>query len=49
MSARSQVTLCAQGGGLAEDVTVDQFGSPERLCCEDVSFLDLKLQEEDVV
>ena len=31
MSARSQVTLCAQGGGVEEDVTVDQSGSPERL------------------
>jgi hypothetical protein len=32
MSARSQVTLCAQDGGVAEDVTVDQSGSPDRLC-----------------
>lgn len=31
MSARSQVTLCAQEGGLEEDVTADHFGSPERL------------------
>jgi hypothetical protein len=31
MSARSQVTLCAQGGGAGEAVTVDQSGSPERL------------------
>jgi len=31
MSARSQVTLWAQGGGVEEDVTLDQVGSPERL------------------
>ena len=37
MSARSQVTLCAHGGGLAEEITADQSGSPERLCCEDIS------------
>lgn len=37
MSARSQVTLRAQGGGVEEDVTVDQSGSPERLYWEDVS------------
>jgi hypothetical protein len=32
ISARSQVTLCAQGGGVEEAVTEDQVGSPERLC-----------------
>lgn len=31
MSARSQVTLCDQGGGSGEAVTEDQIGSPERL------------------
>jgi hypothetical protein len=31
MSARSQVTLCAQGGGVEDDVTVDHCGSPDRL------------------
>jgi hypothetical protein len=31
MSARSQVTLWAQGGGVGEEVTEDQMGSPERL------------------
>lgn len=31
MSARSQVTLWAQDGGLGEEVTADHFGSPERL------------------
>lgn len=31
MSARSHVTLFAQEGGVAEEVTVDQDGSPERL------------------
>jgi len=31
MSARSQVTLCAQLGGLGEEVTEDQMGSPDRL------------------
>ena len=31
MSARSQATLCAQRGGVEEDVTVDQSGSPDRL------------------
>lgn len=31
MSARSQVTLWDQGGGVGEDVTEDQVGSPERL------------------
>jgi hypothetical protein len=38
ISARSQVTLCAQEGGVAEEVTDDHVGSPERLdiihqCC----------------
>jgi hypothetical protein len=31
MSARSQVTLCAQDGGVEEAVTEDHVGSPERL------------------
>lgn len=31
MSARSQVTLCAHGGGALEDVTASHAGSPERL------------------
>ena len=31
MSARSHVTLCAQDGGVGDEVTVDQVGSPERL------------------
>jgi len=31
MSARSQVTLCAQDGGVEEAVTEDHIGSPERL------------------
>lgn len=31
MSARSQVTLCAQAGGVDEAVTDDHVGSPERL------------------
>lgn len=37
ISARSQVTLRAQGGGVEDDVTIDQSGSPERLCCVFVS------------
>jgi hypothetical protein len=37
ISARSQVTLCAQGGGVEEAVTDDQVGSPERLCSKDRS------------
>lgn len=31
MSARSQLTLCAHGGGVFEAVTEDQVGSPDRL------------------
>lgn len=31
MSARSQVTLWAHAGGMGEEVTEDQVGSPERL------------------
>jgi hypothetical protein len=31
MLARSQVTLRAHDGGVADDVTEDQVGSPERL------------------
>ena len=31
MSARSQVTLCAQGGEVDEAVTDNHVGSPERL------------------
>ena len=31
MLARSHDTLCAQGGGVEDDVTVDQSGSPDRL------------------
>lgn len=31
MSARSQVTLCAHGGGVEDAVTDDQVGSPVRL------------------
>lgn len=31
MSADSQVTLWAHDGGLAEEVTDDHVGSPERL------------------
>lgn len=31
IEARSQVTRCAQGGGLGEEETADQVGSPERL------------------
>lgn len=32
MSARSQVTLRAQEGGVEDEVTEDHVGSPERLC-----------------
>ncbi len=31
ISALSQVTLCAHGGGVLEEVTDDHIGSPERL------------------
>lgn len=31
MSARSQVTECDQEGGVGEEETRDQVGSPERL------------------
>jgi hypothetical protein len=31
MSARSQLTRCAQLGGVEDAVTVSHFGSPERL------------------
>jgi hypothetical protein len=31
MSARSQVTLCAHGGGVDEADTEDHVGSPDRL------------------
>ena len=37
ISARSQVTLCAQDGGVEEAVTEDQVGSPERLCSKERS------------
>ena len=42
MSARSQLTLCAQDGGVEEDVTVGQSGSPDRLYCGSVSGSDGK-------
>ena len=35
MSARSQVTLCAQDGGVEDEVTEDHVGSPERLYIKD--------------
>lgn len=41
MLARSQLTLRAQDGGVADDVTDDQVGSPERLW-EDVSIQVIK-------
>jgi hypothetical protein len=53
MSARSQLTLCDQGGGSGEDVTEDQTGSPERLEIELAFFfffhLLLKVQLIDIL
>ena len=44
MSARSQVTLWAQGGGVGEAVTDDQVGSPDRL--QEFSTRAMSLQRE---
>ena len=33
MSARSQLTLWDQAGGVEDAVTLDHLGSPERLLC----------------
>jgi hypothetical protein len=48
-SARSQDTLRAQGGGVGEDVTDDQVGSPERLgaCISTYSHMEA-IQEAEV-